>query len=488
MVGYGLLFLLGVIMSEDKKIPFYGGWFSNRGSALSSEEDFDVYDTKTKDYRNKLEPKFYNDRLIEYDENEWFSFLVDYLVGELFTDFDFVGDGADQVKDFFTKTDPLAYDEIEMMGLNVVREGTGALKKFWVDGELRQVKSMNGRLIRLNAMNKKRKSVDSNKSASKLGDKSGWAADSGYQQKTGGYGTVNEVEDVRWLQVTVESDAKFLEVLPEWRIADFDDYRSDKIALCRIRRDARTPYGIGFGKSCFHIIKAMKMIDRDILAGIKHNATNLKLIRADLSGLDSDADKEGALENLSKVYDKIATATTGVVAIDNHHEVGYMGNLGSGSRDSRMIEVMKHLEPVISSLLMNYLFSIGIIEQSGANKSIISRQEVRAERQIARYQRAVGRFFETQVFPDITDSECRLVFKKFYDPEIWLKLFEKNLVSRERLLEEFAIIDSGETYLEDLNPIPPPMGRPSLGGGGPDSKASSSNDDSSDLRGREEEQ
>ena len=45
-----------------------------------------------------------------------------------------------------------------------------------------------------------------------------------------------------------------------------------------------------------------------------------------------------------------------------------------------------------------------------------------------------------------------------------------------------------ETYLEDLNPIPPPMGRPSLGGGGADSKASSSNDDSSDLRGREEEQ
>ena len=276
--------------------------------------------------------------------------------------------------------------------------------------------------------------------------------------------------------------------MAEWRISDPDEYRNEMIALCRIRRDARTPYGIGFGKSCFHILKAMKMIDRDILAAVKHNAANLKLILADLSGLDTDAEKEAALENLSKVYDKIATATTGVVAMDDHHQVGYMGTLGSGSRDSRLLEVMKHLEPVISSLLMNFLFSIGIIEQSGANKSIISRQEVRAERQISRYQRAVARFFETQIFPDISESPCRLVFRKFYDPEIWISMFEKNLVSRERLLEEFSIIDSGETYQEDLGPAITPFGRPPASGGSPDSKVDTSNDDSSDLRSREEEQ
>ena len=74
--------------------------------------------------------------------------------------------------------------------------------------------------------------------------------------------------------------------------------------------------------------------------------------------MDSDSDKKTALENLAKTYDKIASATQGVVAIDNHHEVGYMGNTGSGSRDSRVLEVMGHLEPVISALLMNYLLSL----------------------------------------------------------------------------------------------------------------------------------
>ena len=53
----------------------------------------------------------------------------------MFTDYQFVGEGAEQVRNFFEKVDPLAYDEIEMMGLNVVREGTGALKKYWSDGQ-----------------------------------------------------------------------------------------------------------------------------------------------------------------------------------------------------------------------------------------------------------------------------------------------------------------------------------------------------------------
>ena len=109
------------------KTSYFGGWFEDRSGAFTADENFDVYQTKAKDYRNVEEFKFYNDRLIEYQENEWFSFLVDHLVGELYTDFYFVGEGAAAVKEFFEGIDPLAYDEIEMMGLNVLREGPGSL-------------------------------------------------------------------------------------------------------------------------------------------------------------------------------------------------------------------------------------------------------------------------------------------------------------------------------------------------------------------------
>ncbi len=475
-------------MTEDNnKSPFFGGWFSSADSPLTdSSETFDVYDTNIGDYRDKEVTKFYDHYLLEYQENEWFSFLVDYVVGELFTDYQFVGEGADEVRKFFENVDPLAYDEIEMMGLNVVREGTGALKKYWSDGQLTQLKAMNGRLLRLDTMANERK-VASNKPVNRLGSEAKLPSTvegvkQTYSRSLGA--KVNEVEDTQFLQVSVASDSRFLVNMRTWRINDFGDYRNEQIALCRIKRDARSPYGIPFGRSSFHVIKSLKGVNRDILASIKQNANNLKVISADLSGLDSENDKKTALENLARAYDKISSATQGVVAIDNHHEVGYMGTTGAGSRDSRVLEVMGHLEPVISALLMNYLFSIGLIEQTGANKSIISRQEIRAERQIERYRRAVARFFETQIFPDITEQPCRLVFRKYYEPEIWLQLFQTNVISREKLLEQMSIIDDGQTYFKDVSMV-------NVGGEGgigrsANSKADTSNDDSSDMRRRED--
>ena len=475
-------------MTEDNnKSPFFGGWFSSADSPLTdSSETFDVYDTNIGDYRDKEVTKFYDHYLLEYQENEWFSFLVDYVVGELFTDYQFVGEGADEVRKFFENVDPLAYDEIEMMGLNVVREGTGALKKYWSDGQLTQLKAMNGRLLRLDTMANERK-VASNKPVNRLGSEAKLPSTvegvkQSYSRSLGA--KVNEVEDTQFLQVSVASDSRFLVNMRTWRINDFGDYRNEQIALCRIKRDARSPYGIPFGRSSFHVIKSLKGVNRDILASIKQNANNLKVISADLSGLDSENDKKTALENLARAYDKISSATQGVVAIDNHHEVGYMGTTGAGSRDSRVLEVMGHLEPVISALLMNYLFSIGLIEQTGANKSIISRQEIRAERQIERYRRAVARFFETQIFPDITEQPCRLVFRKYYEPEIWLQLFQTNVISREKLLEQMSIIDDGQTYFKDVSMV-------NVGGEGgigrsANSKADTSNDDSSDMRRRED--
>jgi len=472
---------------DNNKSPFFGGWFSSADSPLTdSSETFDVYDTNIGDYRDKEVTKFYDHYLLEYQENEWFSFLVDYVVGELFTDYQFVGEGADEVRKFFENVDPLAYDEIEMMGLNVVREGTGALKKYWSDGQLTQLKAMNGRLLRLDTMANERK-VASNKPVNRLGSEAKLPSTvegvkQTYSRSLGA--KVNEVEDTQFLQVSVASDSRFLVNMRTWRINDFGDYRNEQIALCRIKRDARSPYGIPFGRSSFHVIKSLKGVNRDILASIKQNANNLKVISADLSGLDSENDKKTALENLARAYDKISSATQGVVAIDNHHEVGYMGTTGAGSRDSRVLEVMGHLEPVISALLMNYLFSIGLIEQSGANKSIISRQEIRAERQIERYRRAVARFFETQIFPDITEQPCRLVFRKYYEPEIWLQLFQTNVISREKLLEQMSIIDDGQTYFKDVSMV-------NVGGEGgigrsANSKADTSNDDSSDMRRRED--
>jgi len=456
--------------SKVKQTPFYAGWIADTTSPSTSTEAFDVYQTKNLDYRGKEETYFYDERLIEFEENEWYSFLIEYLVGELFGDFDFAGEGAEDVRNYFEKTDPKAFDEVLKLGLNVVREGTGAFKKFFVkEGKggrtLQQIRAINGRLIRL----KWSESI----------------SDIIEPEDTGS--TASEVSsNYKYLHFTLSSDKKYQRTFKVWEIKTEEELIDDEIALCRIRRDPRSPYGIGFGRSCLHILKALKMVNRDILAGIKGNLASLKVVHADFSGLDTPALKLAAAKEMAVFYEKLASATNGVVVVDKEHEGPfYMGTEGS-SGESRLIQIMTHIEPILSPLLMNHLMSIGIIEQSGANKSIISRQEIRANEQKKRYQRAVARFFETQIFPEITDKKCRMIYRQYLDPEIWLSLFEKNIISREKILEEFSIIDIGKTFAADLTPVVAPVGKPSGSGDGPDFKTDS-NDDSSDLRGREEE-
>ncbi len=35
------------------KTSFYGGWFEDRSKAFTNDEDFDVFQTKSKDYRER---------------------------------------------------------------------------------------------------------------------------------------------------------------------------------------------------------------------------------------------------------------------------------------------------------------------------------------------------------------------------------------------------------------------------------------------------
>jgi len=81
----------------------------------------------------------------------------------------------------------------------------------------------------------------------------------------------------------------------------------------------------------------------------------------------------------------------------------------------------------------------------------------------------------------------KLVFNKYYEPEIWLNLFEKNVISRERLLEQMSIIDEGTTYFKDVSALAIGGEGGGLPGGNLKSKEDN-NDDSADKRTREEEQ
>jgi hypothetical protein len=154
-----------------------------------------------------------------------------------------------------------------------------------------------------------------------------------------------------------------------------------------------------------------------------------------------------------------------------------------GGSGSRLLAVMQHIEPVLSAVLMNFLFSLGLIEQTGANKSLIAKQEMRAEKQMKRYQAAVARFIETQILADVTDQEVHVMFEPQLEAVEWIALFQANAVSRERLLEEFSIRDEGgkRTYAYQLQPAP--TGPATTGpAGGRRTTKTGSNDDNPDKK------
>lgn len=439
----------GSLMTPTIFVPATGGWLNDSRPLTETEEGFNVYDTLSTDRRDKEEWELYDQYYVEYIENEWFSWMVDWLNTEIFSDMEFSGDGEEAVREFFNKTCPTAREEILKMGLNVIREGTGVLKKHIVDGKLRQIKAVNGRLVRLKIVENKR----GGETTYYTGD----APDNAPMPSA-----------AQWLEVTITSDDKFKRQLKLWPLTEPEEYRDEMIAVCKIKEDPRTPYGIGFGSTCLHIIKALKDLDRDVLAAVKQNAYNIKVMGIDLAAVDQPTDKLTELKRVAHAYRRVATATSGLLVIDKNNEIYYMGTgargQGGASGGNRLLPVMEHIEPVLSALLMNFLFSLGLIEQTGANKSLIAKQEMRAEKQLRRYRQSVARFLETQIFPDITDQECKVLYEPQLEAVEWIALFQTSAISRERLLEEFSIRDKGSTYAHTL--------QPPMGGAGPTSPRS----------------
>ena len=450
-------------------VPAVGGWLEDDSPLTDQTEGYSAYDTRSTDKRLKEEWYFYNQYYVEYIENEWFHFLVDWLNTELFSDYEFEGPGAEAVYKFFDKTCPTAREELLMMGLNVIREGTGMLKKNSVNGDLKQIKAVNGRIVRLKVVDKKE------------GETTSYYTGSIPDSDT------SPSAPAQWLQITVDGDEKFKEWIREWPLEKPEDYRNDKVALCRVKRDPRTPYGIGFGSTCLHAIKGLKDVNRDVLAAVKQNASNLKVVAVDLAECDTDAERLAKLKTVAHAYRRVASATNGVIAIDINNEIYYMGTGAKGQAGSggggRILEVMSYIEPVLSAVLMNFLFSIGIIEQEGANKSLIAKQELRAERQMKRYRAAVASFLQTQIIPEITDKEVNVMFEPQMEIVEWISLFTNSAISRERLLREFSIRDEGKkTYFYQLQPAPAPGSVASTTGGRTKTKQGSNDDNPTPRR------
>jgi len=402
-----------------------GGWLKDNASSAPDSETFNVYDTKTKDYWNQWlnnPTSLYGEFNREYVSNQWYAFAIDYNANLIGGDWAVAGPGADEVNKFFDETCPTGRQEILKMIKDTLRLGTGALKKHWVRKELKQIRAINGTNILLNYTEKPESAIPTP------------------VLKTGNW---------RWLRFTLSDDRNFSANFKIWEVDDEKEYRHPQVALCRLRRLSGFQYGLPLGIAAYHITKGLKMMDFDTLAAIKHMATNIRLIAADLSGVDTTADQDTLMKNLSKAFKDVETSTLGSIVYDDRHKMGYMGTMeGQGAgRDSRIMNSMEIAQSVISTFLVNYLFPIGFFQQTGANKSIIASQRAIVDDQIIVLQKAFSDFMRTQVFPEITDKPAWIAPSRRLDAEYITELTLAGALSLEYFKEYYGIVDNGKTFL-----------------------------------------
>lgn len=432
---------IGIKKASDKAVrsSAEAGWMDLDNQET---ETFNVRDIDNGDYRGYNlsgdETAFYRERYIEYTENEWYSFLIDYLTASLFADIKFMGPGKEAVDEFFNTICPDGLEEIAQAGLDAVRDGTGFLLKI-NDGEsgqgnLKQLKYYPMWDMRMEWTNKR------NPDFLQEGDER-----EDYDDEEA------HPDEMRWIKVenTKTGQVWWYREYPRY---DLVDYSMPELAMLRIKKSHLSPYGVPIGKSCFHAIKGLKGVNRDVLAAIKKVASSIMILKYNTSALN-DSEKETKMANIAESLKGLASASADVVVLDDMHDIGYLSNLEnhSGGYDGRLLNIMEHIEPVLSSVLLNFLVALGLVEQTGGNKSIIARQISEGKKVLDRYRNSVATFLRTQVIPDITDQEVDILFESKFDPEHVVMMCQSGIVSREWAQRQLDIVDEGTTYIEDIN-------------------------------------
>lgn len=406
-------------------------------SASLTNENFDSRDTRIVDYRynyiNEGEPAFYDMREWEYIENEWYSFLIDTLVS-YFLKFEIAGEGKTDVDNFILETQPDFLLEYRLALLSAVRDGTGFMMKIRDGtGHVKQFKTNSHMNYELTYVSKVPDEV-----ATSREKKVDASAIDGEQRLI----EIKQINDGTVSQNAITYFREYPRLVKE-------DYSNSKIALLRLIKGERHPHGQAIGLSCFHAVKALKQTNRGVMAALK-KLTSLPLIyKMDLDAYGTAEEKKVETDAAATDIEDIDMEASSIIVLDQRNDLGQMGIIkeqNSGS-DGRLIEAMKHLEPVLSAVLLNYLIPLGIVEQTGANKSIIARQMLDADRKIQQIQTFAAIDLKTQIFSEVTKKKIEILYPPWLEPEVITNIFTAGGISREELQKHLNVFDEGKTYV-----------------------------------------
>ena len=446
-------------INEDKpnqgsKNPAYfqarGGWIQNSSTSdVGWDNRFGSKDTSfRKTITEEGEVGLYEDRQYEFNENPLFEFAIRFLAASLL-DFDLGGDGADDIRKFEKEVNPTFRKELYHATVSSIRDGAGYLLKFYnAKNEIRQFKWDHTNHYRPNW--KYRKPSDKETEWDRIIDSDARRGQRRWIELSSYFETLDD-------DGNTEGSWDPIYYIREYPLLKLEDYRNDKIAMLKLLEDEEFPSGRSIGRSCYQHFKSLNQALKDVMAVIKKMLGTPLAAALNFDDVDDEVNPDTGVNRRKEAADAFQSSIqdinwekSDIITFDQKHDIGYIGLLSNSSPmgDGKIIDIMKHMEPVLSAVLLNFFIPLGLVEQTGANKSIIAQQTLQARKDMIPIKEAMKSFLLTQVYPHITDKDVDI----YYPPngvsyEMWNTFFQTGLISREFTTDILGIVDHGDTFV-----------------------------------------
>lgn len=387
--------------------------FITSDTTRSTSERYSPYGYKYENWAKKTEPQLYSTYHEMYLENPLATLLVDYVVSRLGR-FELAGTSKEEVDRAWKILDEVGfmrnyYQTIHQMVLN----GTGIMVKNDSKGRFRRT------------------------------DTAQWT-----MTRDLGTGVITYT-----LADKVKKDGKDNTLKVEWAPKEVNN---KQIAVFRVLELPDRPEGISMMRASLPGLAALHdLIFRDLPAGVHNFLTVERIMQLPLDGYNSETEQKTFMQNMRDRWANRDPSSIGITILDDKVKVGYMGNLEGTGQSQRVMDVYKFIEPILAVVMMNFMMPLGLLLQTGANKSIILRQQQEADVRMDGIHRRIEEELYLQCWKDLgldynkvwilwPKSDARRMDDWTMDRE----MFERKLVSKEYVLRRYDIIDTGKTFYE----------------------------------------
>lgn len=414
-------------------------------------------DTSLRETLNsKGEQGLYDNKKFEFDENPLYEFAIRYLAATL-ADFQISGPGTENVNTYMDDTNPTFRQELYSCLVSAIKDGTGFLLKYRnTEKVVKQMKWESTHNYELEWVHRIPKEDESEKDATY--DKDAKKTDNRHVKIS-----VRDPDADAGDSEDGDSNSQYPSYyMRECPLLEPDDYIHDKIAMLRLLLDDSFPTGRAIGRSCYQHFKNLNQALKSVMGAIEKLMGTPLFAALDLNDVDDTEATDGtnpradAMQTFKNSLKGINWNESDVITFDQRHKLGYGGIIEgqSATGDTRIIDIMTHIEPVLSAVLLNYFIPLGLVEQTGANKSIIAQQTLQARKDMKPIQQAFSAFLRTQIFRDITKEKVKISFAPLgVSYEMWDAFWASGLVSQEYVTEKIGIVDHGKKFV----PIKAPM-------------------------------